>query len=222
MALIEVRNISKNYRLEKAEAPALHQVSLDIEAQERICLMGPSGSGKSTLLNLLGGIDTADSGTVHVDGVAILELKDKAMSLFRNQTLGFVFQSFNLIPVLTVFENVEYPLLMQKLGKGERRDRVHQVLESVGLLSFAKRGSEQLSGGQRQRVAIARALVHRPKLVLADEPTAALDHKTGAGIMELLVSMNREEGTTLVFSSHDPAVSKHADRIVQLADGQIL
>lgn len=222
MALIEVRNIVKNYRLEKTQAPALHQVSLDIEAKERVCLMGPSGSGKSTLLNLLGGIDTADSGTVHVAGVAILELKDKAMSLFRNQTLGFVFQSFNLIPVLSVFENVEYPLLMQKLGKGERRDRVHQVLESVGLLSFSKRGVEQLSGGQRQRVAIARALVHRPKLVLADEPTAALDHKTGAGIMELLVSMNQEEGTTLVFSSHDPAVSKHADRIVQLSDGQIL
>jgi putative ABC transport system ATP-binding protein len=221
MALISVRDVEKHYQLEKTQAPALVGVSLEVEAGERICLMGPSGSGKSTLLNIIGCIDKASGGGVVVDGEDTGRLDDAKLSRFRNRTMGFVFQSFNLIPVLSVFENVEYPLLLQALPARERKDRVLAILEKVGLAAFGRRSPENLSGGQRQRVAIARALVGRPRLLIADEPTAALDHATGTSIMTLMVELNETAGSTLIFSSHDPAVARYAKRIVRMIDGRI-
>ncbi|HTP58191.1 MAG TPA: ABC transporter ATP-binding protein [Spirochaetia bacterium] len=221
MSLISVRNVRKSYRLERTEAPALIDVNLDVEPGERVCLMGPSGSGKSTLLNLIGCIDSPTEGSVLVDGEDTGKLGDAKLSDFRNRRMGFIFQSFNLIPVLSVFENVEYPLLLQKVPARERRARVEDLLRKVGLLAFARRSPENLSGGQRQRVSIARALVGRPRLVIADEPTASLDHATGTSIMQLMVDMNETEGATLIFSTHDPDVSRHARRIVTMLDGRI-
>jgi putative ABC transport system ATP-binding protein len=221
MSLISVRNVRKSYRLERTEAPALIDVNLDIQPGERVCLMGPSGSGKSTLLNLIGCIDSPTRGTVLVDGEDTGKLADAKLSEFRNRRMGFIFQSFNLIPVLSVFENVEYPLLLQKVPARERRARVEDLLRRVGLQDFSRRSPENLSGGQRQRVSIARALVARPRLVIADEPTASLDHATGSSIMQLMVEMNESEGATLVFSTHDPAVSRYAGRIVRMEDGRI-
>ncbi len=196
-------------------------VSLDVQAGERVCLMGPSGSGKSTLLNLIGCIDTPTQGSVIVDGEDTGRLADARLSDFRNRRMGFIFQSFNLIPVLSVFENVEYPLLLQKVPARERRARVEELLAKVGIAEYARRSPENLSGGQRQRVSIARALVARPRLVIADEPTASLDHATGSSIMQLMVEMNESEGATLIFSTHDPAVSRYARRIVKMLDGRI-
>ena len=221
MSLISVRNVRKHYRLERAEAPALVDVSLDVEPGERVCLMGPSGSGKSTLLNLIGCIDTPTSGTVIVDGEDTAALNDARLSEFRNRRMGFIFQSFNLIPVLSVYENVEYPLLLQKVPARERKARVRELLARVGLAEYARRSPENLSGGQRQRVSIARALVGRPRLVIADEPTASLDHATGSSIMQLMVEMNETEGATLIFSTHDSAVARHARRVVTMQDGRI-
>jgi len=221
MSLISVRNVQKSYRLERTDTPALMDVSLDIQAGERVCLMGPSGSGKSTLLNLIGCIDTPTQGSVVVDGEDTGRLADARLSDFRNRRMGFIFQSFNLIPVLSVFENVEYPLLLQKVPARERRARVEELLAKVGIAEYARRSPENLSGGQRQRVSIARALVARPRLVIADEPTASLDHATGGSIMQLMVEMNESEGATLIFSTHDPAVSRYARRIVKMLDGRI-
>jgi len=221
MPLITVENAVKEYTLEKAVSVALAGVSCSVEVGERVCLMGPSGSGKSTLLNLIGCLDTLTRGRILVDGRDTAPLGDRALSEFRNRTMGFVFQSFNLIPVLTVFENVEYPLLVQNRPASERRDRVMTLLERVGLADYARRGPERLSGGQRQRVSVARALVTGPRLVLADEPTAALDHKTGQAILELMVEMNQSAGATLVFSTHDPEVARHASRTIRLLDGRI-
>ena len=219
--LIRVMAVGKHYQLEKTQAPALIEVSLDVGEGERLCLMGPSGSGKSTLLNIIGCIDRASSGSVVIDGEETERLDDARLSRFRNRTMGFVFQSFNLIPVLSVFENVEYPLLLQGLPSKERRSRVDELLQKVGLAEYARRSPENLSGGQRQRVAIARALVTRPQLVIADEPTAALDHATGSSIMELMVDMNETAGSTLIFSTHDPSVARYAKRIVRMLDGRI-
>jgi putative ABC transport system ATP-binding protein len=221
MSLISIRNVQKNYRLERTEAPALIDVNLDIAYGERVCLMGPSGSGKSTLLNLIGCIDAPTQGSVIVDGEETGKLGDAKLSDFRNRRMGFIFQSFNLIPVLSVFENVEYPLLLQKVPARERRARVEELLGRVGLSDYSRRSPENLSGGQRQRVSIARALVARPRLVIADEPTASLDHATGGSVMQLMVEMNESEGATLVFSTHDPAVSRYAKRIVKMLDGRI-
>jgi len=221
MPLISVRNVQKTYRLERTDTPALMDVSLDVQAGERVCLMGPSGSGKSTLLNLIGCIDTPTQGSVVVDGEDTGRLADARLSDFRNRRMGFIFQSFNLIPVLSVFENVEYPLLLQKVPARERRARVEELLAKVGIAEYARRSPENLSGGQRQRVSIARALVARPRLVIADEPTASLDHATGSSIMQLMVEMNESEGATLIFSTHDPAVSRYARRIVKMLDGRI-
>jgi putative ABC transport system ATP-binding protein len=221
MPLIVAEDVSKEYKLDKTVSSALSGVSLEIGAGERVCLMGPSGSGKSTLLNLIGCIDRLTAGRLSVDGRDVSQMPDAALSVFRNRTMGFIFQSFNLIPVLSVFENVEYPLLMQNIGKNERKGRVMELLERVGLADFARRGPEKLSGGQRQRVAIARALVTKPRLVLADEPTAALDHKTGTTVMELMAQMNEREGATLIFSTHDPGVAQYAARIVRMQDGRI-
>ncbi|MGA2380063.1 MAG: ABC transporter ATP-binding protein [Spirochaetia bacterium] len=221
MSLISIRNVQKSYRLDKTDTPALIDINIDIQPGERVCLMGPSGSGKSTLLNLIGCIDSPSSGSVVVNGSDTHTLGDARLSEFRNRTMGFIFQSFNLIPVLSVYENVEYPLLLQKVPARERKARVRALLERVGLAEYLGRSPENLSGGQRQRVSIARALVGRPRLVIADEPTASLDHVTGSSIMQLMVEMNEIEGATLIFSTHDPAVSRYAKRIVRMTDGRI-
>ncbi|MGO8695585.1 MAG: ABC transporter ATP-binding protein [Rectinemataceae bacterium] len=221
MSPISLVKVDKRYRLGRTEASALAGVNLEIRPGERVCLMGPSGSGKSTLLNIIGCVDKPSGGTVLIDGEDTGRLSDNRLSEFRNRTMGFVFQSFNLIPVLSVFENVEYPLLLRRLPAKERRERVEELLAKVGIAEYSRRSPDELSGGQRQRVAIARALVVEPHLVIADEPTASMDHRTGRTIMELMVEMNASAGSTLIFATHDPAVSSFASRIVTLADGRI-
>jgi putative ABC transport system ATP-binding protein len=222
MSIVSVRNVSKDYMLGKTVVPALRDVSLEVEQGEFLSIAGPSGSGKTTLLNLVGCVDTPTSGTVLVNGQDTAKLAERALTDLRLRTIGFIFQSFNLVSVLSVFQNVEFPLLLQgALSKPERRGRVLDLLEAVGLGEHARHRPSELSGGQRQRVAIARALVTRPRLVLADEPTANLDSQTGANIIDLMREMNRRDGTTFVFSTHDPKVMSHANAIVRIADGRI-
>ncbi len=222
MAIVSLRNVSKDYMLGKTVVPALRDVSLEVGDGEFLSIAGPSGSGKTTLLNLVGCVDTPTAGTVVVNGQDTGKLRERALTELRLRTIGFIFQSFNLVPVLSVFQNVEFPLLLQgTLGKAERRARVDALLAAVGLEAHARHRPSELSGGQRQRVAVARALVTRPKLVLADEPTANLDSATGANIIDLMRDMNRRDGTTFVFSTHDPKVMAHANAIVRIADGRI-
>jgi putative ABC transport system ATP-binding protein len=222
MAIVSVRNVSKDYMLGKTVVPALRDVSLEVADGEFLSIAGPSGSGKTTLLNLVGCVDTPTSGTVVVAGSDTATLSERALTELRLRTIGFIFQSFNLVSVLSVFQNVEFPLLLQgTLAKPERSRRVHELMEAVGLSEHERHRPSELSGGQRQRVAIARALVTRPKLVLADEPTANLDSATGANIIDLMRDMNRRDGTTFLFSTHDPKVMAHANAIVRIADGRI-
>ncbi|HET9552411.1 MAG TPA: ABC transporter ATP-binding protein [Anaeromyxobacteraceae bacterium] len=222
MAIISVRGVTKEYQLGKTIVPALRGVSLEVEQGEFLSIAGPSGSGKTTLLNLIGCVDTPTAGTVEVDGRDTSRLKERQLTELRLHRIGFIFQSFNLVQVLTVFQNVEFPLLLQGgTTKAERRDRVLGLLEAVGIREHARHRPSELSGGQRQRVAVARALITRPPLVLADEPTANLDSQTGANIIDLMRDMNRKDGTTFIFSTHDPKVMSHASAIVRIADGQI-
>jgi len=222
-SIVSIVNVSKQYNLGKTVVPALHDVSLTVSTGDFISIAGPSGSGKTTLLNLIGCVDTATSGQVKIAGQDTKNLSERALTDLRLHTIGFIFQSFNLVPVLSVFQNVEFPLLLQKkFTKAERAARVTELLEKVGLSSHAKHRPSELSGGQRQRVAIARALVTRPKIVLADEPTANLDSKTGETIIDLMKEMNKVEKTTFIFSTHDAKVMSHANSIVRLADGRIL
>jgi putative ABC transport system ATP-binding protein len=222
MSIVSVRNVSKDYMLGKTVVPALRDVSLDVEEREFLSIAGPSGSGKTTLLNLIGCVDTPTSGTVLVNGEDTAKLSERALTDLRLRTIGFIFQSFNLVSVLSVFQNVEFPLLLQgTLSRPERRRRVLDLLEAVGLGEHTRHRPSELSGGQRQRVAIARALVTRPRLVLADEPTANLDSQTGANIIDLMRDMNRRDGTPFVFSTHDPKVMSHANAIVRIEDGRI-
>ncbi|HQA52620.1 MAG TPA: ABC transporter ATP-binding protein [Spirochaetota bacterium] len=221
MNSIHIENVSKNYTLGKVEVPALKNISLSVKHGEIICLMGPSGSGKSTLLNLIGALDTPTNGEVHINGENISTLTDRALSKFRNRTLGFIFQSFNLIPVLSVSENIEYPLLIQDISALKRRDRVKEYIDAVGLTPYSSRYPDELSGGQRQRVAIARALATHPSIIIADEPTANLDHKTGKEVMDLISSMNKKSGSTVIFATHDPIVSNYTKKIIRLKDGEI-
>jgi putative ABC transport system ATP-binding protein len=200
----------------------VRDVSVDVGEGEFLSIAGPSGSGKTTLLNLIGCVDTPTSGTVVVNGKDTGALSERALTDLRLRTIGFIFQSFNLVPVLSVFQNVEFPLLLQgALGKPERRQRVEALLAAVGLDGHARHRPSELSGGQRQRVAVARALVTRPRLVLADEPTANLDSKTGETIIDLMRDLNRRDGTTFIFSTHDPKVMSHANALVRIADGRI-
>ncbi len=222
MSIVSARNVSKNYMLGKTVVPALRDVSLEVEAGAFLAVAGPSGSGKTTLLNLVGCVDTPTSGIVEVAGADTGRLSERELTDLRLRTIGFIFQSFNLVSVLSVFQNVEFPLLLQgELSKPERRRRVLELLEAVGLAEHVRHRPSELSGGQRQRVAIARALVTRPRLVLADEPTANLDSATGANIIDLMRDMNRRDATTFVFSTHDPKVMAHANAIVRIADGRI-
>ena len=221
--IVAISEVTKDYRLGKVVVPALRGVSLEVHPGEFISIAGPSGSGKTTLLNLIGCVDTATAGVVKVSGQDTKLLTERKLTDLRLHTIGFIFQSFNLVSVLSVFQNVEFPLLLQKkLNAQQRRERVMQLLEQVGLSGHAKHRPNELSGGQRQRVAVARALVTQPQIVLADEPTANLDSVTGQQIIDLMKAMNRERGTTFIFSTHDAKVMTHANAVVRLKDGKIL
>jgi putative ABC transport system ATP-binding protein len=217
-----LENVAKTYRLDRVNVLALRDVNLRIRAHCFTVLSGASGSGKTTLLNLIGCLDRPDSGAITVAGQRVAQLSDEALSDFRLRHIGFVFQSFNLLPVLTAYENIEYPLLLAHMPAAKRRERVRELLAAVGLSAHARHWPGQLSGGQRQRVAIARALATSPALVLADEPTANLDSETGAAIIALMRGMQRDFKATFVFASHDPQVLAEADDAVVLQDGRIL
>jgi putative ABC transport system ATP-binding protein len=222
MSLVRVENVSKEYALGESRVTALRDVSLTIDEGVFMAIAGPSGSGKSTLLNLIGCIDTPTGGRVLIDGEDVSGRTPDQLAELRARTIGFVFQTFNLLPVLSAEENVEYPLLQfRELAAAERRERVARFLEMVKLTKYARHRPNQLSGGQRQRVAIARALATQPKIVLADEPTANLDHRTGEAILELMKDISRHLGTTFIFSTHDKKVMAKADRLVRIEDGQI-
>jgi len=218
---VVLSGVSKHYRLGELNVPAIAGVDLELRADCFTVLSGPSGSGKTTLLNLIGGIDRADAGRIAIHGTDLSTLPDDALSDFRARHIGFIFQNFNLLPVLTAYENVEYPLILAGTPAARRRERVDELLAAVGLADKARNRPNQLSGGQRQRVAIARALATRPQLVLADEPTANLDSHTGAAILALMRQMQRDHHASFVFSSHDPQVLAQADDAIHLRDGAI-
>jgi putative ABC transport system ATP-binding protein len=220
--LIQARKLSKNYYIGEIENMALENISFSVEAGAFAAIVGPSGSGKSTLLNLVGALDHPSSGELQVCATQISTLSRTEAAKFRGDNIGFIFQDFNLIPVLTVFENVEYPLLMVRNWPAEkRRERVMQVLAAVGMVEQAEKKPDQISGGQKQRVAVARALVGEPKLVLADEPTANLDHDTAYRIINLMKQMRDDFGTTFLFSTHDPKIMLEAEQTFVLEDGHL-
>jgi putative ABC transport system ATP-binding protein len=222
MSVVRLEHVDKDYRLGEQTIPALKDINLSIEAGVFLALAGPSGSGKTTLLNLIGCIDAPTRGKIFIRGDDVSGKSSDELADFRARTIGFVFQTFNLLPVLSARENVEYPLLQRKdLRKAERDARTNRLLDVVGLSRFAEHRPNQLSGGQRQRVAIARALVINPAIVLADEPTANLDHATGAEILQLMRAINRKYKTTFIFSTHDRSVMRMADRLVKIEDGAI-
>lgn len=222
MNMIEIKNLKKNYMLGKTVVEALRGVDFTVEQGEFLSVIGPSGSGKTTLLNIIGCIDLATEGTVKIGAQEITSMSDRQITDIRLHKIGFIFQTFNLIPVLDVAENVEFPLLLMKeQNKKEIRSRAEQLIEAVGLKEHIRHRPAELSGGQRQRVAIARALVTKPDIVLADEPTANLDSVTGAQILEIMQQMNTQEKTTFIFSTHDQNVLKYAKRIVKINDGLI-
>lgn len=218
--MITLSNIQKVYTTNEIETVALENVNLQVEKGEFVSIMGPSGCGKSTLLNIMGLLDDPTAGQISIGGVAVKSMKDKELAMLRNQKLGFVFQSFHLIPALNVLDNVELPLLYRKISSGERRKRAHEVLEKVGLSHRMKHFPTQLSGGQCQRVAIARAIIGSPEILLADEPTGNLDSKMGAEIMELLFNLNKQEGTTIVMVTHDEYIASQTGRIMRFFDGR--
>ena len=219
---VRTEKLTKVYRQDSIAVTALRDVDLDIAAGEFVALVGPSGSGKSTLLNLLGGLDRPTSGRLWVEDKDLGALSNRALAELRLQRIGFVFQEFNLIPVLSAIENVEYVMLLQGVPDAERRARAMAILDEVGLAGLEDRRPGELSGGQQQRVAVARAIVSEPALVLADEPTANLDSATGAALMDLMRQLNEEKGVTFVFSTHDAMVMERARRLVHLKDGQIV
>ncbi len=222
MMLIQARKLSKNYYIGEIENMALENISFSVEAGAFAAIVGPSGSGKSTLLNLIGALDHPSSGELQVCATQISTLSRTEAAKFRGDNIGFIFQDFNLIPVLTVFENVEYPLLMVRNWPAEkRRERVMQVLAAVGMVEQAEKKPDQISGGQKQRVAVARALVGGPKPVLADEPTANLDHDTAYRIINLMKQMRDDFGTTFLFSTHDPKIMLEAEQTFVLEDGRL-
>ncbi len=223
MPLIELHDIHKIYPLGQTKVHAIRGVSLSIEEASFISIVGPSGSGKTTLLNLIGCVDTLSSGQIRIDGHDISGLSDNQLTDLRLFTIGFIFQSFHLIPVLNVIENVEFPLLlMNSLSTKEIRKRALDIIEEAQISEQKNHRPAELSGGQRQRVAIARALVTRPKIVLADEPTANLDSETGKSILSLMKRLNDDHGVTFVFSTHDPDVLKYAKRIIKIRDGRLI
>src|SRR5665648_723 len=222
MSLLELKDVKKIYQQGKIEVPALRGVDLEVEEGEFTTIFGPSGSGKTTLLNMIGCLDTPTEGEVSLSGKKVSDLSKKALAMVRRFNIGFVFQAYNLIPVLTAYENVEFAIrLTDHSSESQMKEKVLKILEEVGLKGLESRRPNELSGGEKQRVAIARALVKEPKLVLADEPTANLDSENAAGIVNIMRKMNKELGTTFIFSTHDPAVMKHAKRFINLKDGII-
>ena len=220
--MIRIENVSKIYHLDSTAVEALNAVSLTINAGEFLAITGPSGSGKTTLLNLIGCIEKPTTGTIQIDDIEVTKLNSDESAHLRALKIGYIFQTFNLLPILTAAENVEYPLFLREMNGQERKKRVAAALKEVGLESHAAHKPRELSGGQRQRVAIARALVGSPSLILADEPTANLDHKTGTEILQLMKELNRKTSTTFIFSTHDPKVMDQARRQVVLADGRLV
>ncbi|WP_180130034.1 ABC transporter ATP-binding protein [Rhodoferax sp. BLA1] len=222
MSLIQAINITKSYRMGDQDVAALRGISFEIGEGAFAAFVGPSGSGKSTLLNLLGCLDHPSSGTLRVHGTDISTLSRSAAATFRGEHLGFVFQDFNLVPVLSAYENIEYPLLMVRgWSEAKRRERVNTMIAAVGMTEQAHKRPDQLSGGQKQRVAVARALVGEPKLVLADEPTANLDHDTAYKVLNLMKTMRDNFGTSFIFSTHDPKIMHEAEQTFTLEDGRL-
>lgn len=219
--IIDAHNVSKTYKETAVPVKALQDVHLHIEEGEFVALVGPSGSGKSTLLNMIGGLDEPTSGTVFVDGVEITKLRENKLIDFRLQNIGFVFQSFNLIPVLTSRENIGFVLQLQKVAKKDREKRVLELLREVGLEEKINSRPGELSGGQQQRVAVARALASKPKIILADEPTANLDSKSASNLLDIMAKLNKEEKITFLFSTHDQRVIEKARRVITLVDGNV-
>ena len=219
--MIKVENVTKIYKVGQTAVHALRGVTLNIEEGEFLSIAGPSGSGKTTLLNLIGCLDKASSGEIYISEEAVSSKNKKELALLRRQRLGFVFQSFNLIPVLSAYENVSFALSLLGINGTQIRERTYGILEEVGLNGLEKRLPGELSGGQQQRVAVARALIKEPDMVLADEPTANLDSDTGREILDLMVALNQKHGTTFVFSTHDRMVMDYAHRLILLHDGQV-
>lgn len=220
--MIQVQNVIRNYKTGETVVKALKGVSLDIGDGEFLSIAGPSGSGKTTLLNLIGCIDALDGGEITIEGQPVSGMDKKAKTEFRRNNLGFIFQTYNLIPVLSAYENVSFVLSILNIPEKEIEERTMRILKEVGLEGMENRRPDRLSGGQQQRIAIARALVKNPKIVLADEPTANLDSKTGEEILKLMKEMNRKYHTTFIFSTHDSMVMDYAKRLVLLHDGQIV
>ena len=219
--MIKLENLSKVYRTDEIESTALNQVSFEIKKGEFVSVMGPSGCGKSTLLNVLGMLDKPESGSYKFQGTEVSGLNEKGRSAVRKQNIGFIFQNFNLIDELTVFENIELPLIYNKIGAAERKERVNKLIEKIGISHRSSHFPQQLSGGQQQRVAVARALITNPPLILADEPTGNLDSSHGNEVMELLCNLN-EAGTTIIMVTHSSHDASYSQRIINLLDGQIV
>jgi putative ABC transport system ATP-binding protein len=218
---VELKDVKKAYRTGPIEVPALRGISLRVASGEFLAIAGPSGSGKTTLLNIIGGLDRADTGEVLVEGKNLQLLSSGQLARLRLQRLGFVFQTYNLLPVLTAMENAEFTLLLQGVQAEQRKERVQKVFSEIGLAGLEHRRPGELSGGQQQRVAVARAMVTEPALILADEPTANLDSVTATALLEVMEQLNRAHGTTFVYATHDPQVMDRARRLIRLRDGQI-
>jgi putative ABC transport system ATP-binding protein len=219
--LIHSRGLTRRYTVGKAVVAALSEIELTIPRGEFTALVGPSGSGKSTLLNLIGGLDRPSAGEVQVDGLSLGSATEQQLVRYRRERVGFIFQSFNLLPTFSALENVESPMMLAEIPRSERRARARDLLESVGLAARLLHKPNELSGGEKQRIAIARALANRPLLLLADEPTGNLDSKTGGAVLELLCGLLKAQGVTLIMVTHDPEVAARADRIIHLRDGNI-
>jgi putative ABC transport system ATP-binding protein len=222
MKILEIKNVNKIYNETEVKVHAVNDVTLDFHEAEFAAIVGPSGSGKTTLLNLIGGLDMPTSGEIIIDGTDLSKLKSSQLIDFRMRNIGFVFQAYNLIPVLTAKENVEFIMNLQKWSKKDRDNRTFELLEAVGLSDRMNSRPTKLSGGQQQRIAVARALASRPKFVLADEPTANLDSKSATTLLEIMEKLNHEEKITFIFSTHDPRVVKMAHRVITLEDGRVV
>lgn len=221
IVLIRTDNITKTYKDNGVPVKALSGISIEIQKGEFTAIVGPSGSGKTTLLNIISGLDSPTSGSAYLAGTNISEMKGSKLSEFRRDHLGFIFQSYNLIPVLSVEENVEFIMLLQGVSKEKRKENVTEILKAVGLSDMRDRLATKLSGGQQQRVAVARAMVSKPSMILADEPTANLDSKTGGELLDMMKSLNEKTGMTFIFSTHDPMVMERAKRIIEIKDGEV-
>lgn len=222
MKILEIKNVSKIYNETEVQVNAVSGVTLDFQEAEFAAIVGPSGSGKTTLLNLIGGLDNPTSGEIIIDGTNLAKLKSSELIDFRMRNIGFVFQAYNLIPVLTAKENVEFIMNLQKWSRKDRDDRTFELLKAVGLYDRMNSRPAKMSGGQQQRVAVARALASRPKFVLADEPTANLDSKAATTLLEIMEKLNHEEKITFIFSTHDPRVVKMAHRVITIEDGKVI